>query len=296
MCAIFQGQLSVCEKSGICELTPAVSASLARRGGTLASKHLSRAECMSLRSQTLLEIEFEEYVVTVEYPNNQVNGFPSSEAKQQRPAIPRVKKFKPPSQIHDAVPPPRWPECTSDPPASSFIASNNTAPSSNYSTALGQRISNAAYYVNNEELDDIWNSASIQAANPTQSFDTVEDKNQVYSSTIYDLKEQSVAPREKPNNLFQNVFGSSAVTKGTGKQGSDMWPVENHHEQQLSIDTDTSDFIRTSHYDEDIHDSDSCDDIPLSDIPLHVEHHATIPIVQKFDCEIPRNSSLEEEW
>lgn len=125
---------------GLCELYPKRDSGprVSRTGTALDSKYLSRAEIENLCMCTLEEIDFEGYIVTVDHSTDNEQCDKLQFRGPSATNLPKVKKFKPPSQIMPEEMTSRIVECQSSlkPPLQGHFP--------------------GAYRVNDDELDALW--------------------------------------------------------------------------------------------------------------------------------------------
>lgn len=124
----------------MCLLFPQHEIHVSRSDKALDSKYITATVSASLQNRTLEEIEFENYIATIEYDDQYIN------CQSEAPELPRVKRFKPPSSV--------IPRPAADKSSVCEVKSD--------SVKLRPVPSNGLYLINTDELDTIWDSPADQ--------------------------------------------------------------------------------------------------------------------------------------
>lgn len=192
----------------MCRLYAAPSAQSSRRDAVLDSKFFSKSETASLLTETLDEVEFDNYIVNVEYASKvHDNGVTSGP--------PRVKRFKPPSQ---GVP--SGNVASPCPPPAPVLSCHRPRIESEH----GHSDTTAVYQVAHAELDDIWSLGGKDDAALSASARIVKEPHNLFPER--EVKLPNYKGTEYPISVFSevrgSVYGSCTEISSPGKR-SQSW-------------------------------------------------------------------------
>ena len=267
---LHQGYILFDGSRNVCRLYALPSAQASRRDAVLDSKFFTKAEVDSLLSETLDEIEFDSYIVTVEYAPEELSTGLSC-------GPPRVKRFKPPSQ---SVLPGAFTSAGLPPaPVVSCDRQCNVG-------SAGHSGTTAAYQISHAELDDIWslgddNSTSLPTAHTPIT--------KVHGDTHYKYETNQLS--YKSNEDATSVFSDSFKVCG---------PLCSNYKDTISPSKNSQSWDSCD--DSDIPLANLCDGIlqceATDENNTNSRSRAKIPIAQKYSSLDGDNRTqfMDDEW